>query len=44
MSLADAAAWADVDMILAPDEVQAGIYADLYVLMIAQKGPGHTVP
>lgn len=71
--LADSAAWADVVMILTPDEVQADIYhdhladrmkqgaalmfahgfnvhfnfieprADLDVLMIAPKGPGHTV-
>ena len=70
---ADAAAWADVVMILAPDEHQAAIYADdlaanlkpgaalafahglnihfgliepradLDVIMIAPKGPGHTV-
>ncbi len=73
MSNADAAAWADVTMILAPDEHQAAIYADdlhanlkqgatiafahglnvhfgliearpdLDVIMIAPKGPGHTV-
>ncbi|MBX9859854.1 MAG: ketol-acid reductoisomerase [Sphingomonas sp.] len=73
MSNAEAAAWADVTMILAPDEHQAAIYADdlhanlkqgatiafahglnihfgliepradLDVIMIAPKGPGHTV-
>jgi ketol-acid reductoisomerase len=73
LSNADAAAWADVVMILAPDEHQAAIYADdlhanmkqgaalafahglnihfgliepradLDVIMIAPKGPGHTV-
>ena len=73
MSNADAAAWADIVMILAPDEHQAAIYADdlhanlkpgaaiafahglnihfgliepradLDVIMIAPKGPGHTV-
>ncbi len=73
LSNADAAAWADIVMILAPDEHQAGIYADDYhanmkpgaalafahglnvhfgliepredldVIMIAPKGPGHTV-
>jgi ketol-acid reductoisomerase len=73
MSNADAARWADLVMILAPDEHQAGIYdadlhanlkpgaalafahglnvhfglieprADLDVIMIAPKGPGHTV-
>ncbi len=73
MSNADAAAWADIVMILAPDEHQAAIYADnlaaalrpgatlafahglnihfglieprpdLDVVMIAPKGPGHTV-
>ena len=73
MTNADAAAWADVVMILAPDEHQAAIYAediapnikpgaalafahglnvhfgliepraDLDVIMIAPKGPGHTV-
>ncbi|ASV88615.1 ketol-acid reductoisomerase (plasmid) [Ochrobactrum quorumnocens] len=71
--LAEAAAWADVVMILTPDEVQADIYhshladqmkqgaalmfahgfnvhfdfieprPDLDVLMVAPKGPGHTV-
>jgi ketol-acid reductoisomerase len=70
---ADAAAWADIVMFLAPDEHQAAIYADDYhanmkpgaalafahglnvhfgliepradldVIMIAPKGPGHTV-
>jgi len=70
---ADAAAWADILMILAPDEHQAAIYAedlhanmkpgaalafahglnvhfgliepraDIDVIMIAPKGPGHTV-
>ncbi|MGQ5700898.1 ketol-acid reductoisomerase [Sandaracinobacteroides sp. A072] len=73
MSNAEAAAWADIVMILAPDEHQAAIYADdlaanlkqgaalafahglnvhfgliepradLDVIMIAPKGPGHTV-
>ena len=73
MSNKDAAAWADLVMILAPDEHQAAIYADdlhanlkqgaalafahglnihfgliepradLDVVMIAPKGPGHTV-
>ena len=73
MANKDAAAWADVVMILAPDEHQAAIYADdlhahlkhgatlafahglnvhfgliepradLDVIMIAPKGPGHTV-
>ncbi|MBK6706479.1 MAG: ketol-acid reductoisomerase [Sphingomonadales bacterium] len=73
LSNAEAAAWADVVMILAPDEHQAAIYADdlhanmkqgaalafahglnvhfgliepradLDVIMIAPKGPGHTV-
>jgi ketol-acid reductoisomerase len=73
MSNKDAAAWADIVMILAPDEHQAAIYAedlhgnmkegaalafahglnvhfglieprsDLDVIMIAPKGPGHTV-
>jgi len=73
MSNAEAAAWADVLMILAPDEFQADIYAadihahlrpgaalafahglnvhfgliepraDVDVIMIAPKGPGHTV-
>ena len=73
MSNRDAAAWADLVMILAPDEHQAAIYADdlhahlkegaalafahglnihfgliepradLDVIMIAPKGPGHTV-
>ncbi|MEX6725300.1 ketol-acid reductoisomerase [Parapedomonas caeni] len=73
MSNADAAAWADVLMILAPDEHQAAIYnddikgnlrpgaalafahglnihfglieapKDIDVIMIAPKGPGHTV-
>ena len=72
-SNADAAAWADIVMMLAPDEHQAAIYADdlhanlkqgatlafahglnvhfgliepradLDVIMIAPKGPGHTV-
>ena len=72
-SNADAAAWADIVMVLAPDEHQAAIYAadyhdhmkhgaalafahglnihfgliepraDLDVIMIAPKGPGHTV-
>jgi ketol-acid reductoisomerase len=73
LSNADAARWADIVMILAPDEHQAAIYAedlapnlkqgaalalahglnvhfgliepraDLDVIMIAPKGPGHTV-
>ncbi|RZF66482.1 ketol-acid reductoisomerase [Sphingomonas populi] len=73
MPTAEAAAWADITMILAPDENQAAIYAqdlhanlkqgatiafahglnihfgliepreDLDVIMIAPKGPGHTV-
>jgi ketol-acid reductoisomerase len=73
MANADAAAWADILMVLAPDEHQAAIYADdlhahmkpgaalafahglnvhfgliepradIDVIMIAPKGPGHTV-
>jgi ketol-acid reductoisomerase len=73
MNPADAAKWADVVMMLTPDELQADIYreslapnmkdgaallfahglnvhfnlieprADLDVLMVAPKGPGHTV-
>ncbi len=73
MTNADAAAWADIVMILAPDEYQADLYAkdihanmksgaalafahglnvhfgliepraDVDVIMIAPKGPGHTV-
>src|SRR6202047_4080 len=73
MEVADAAKWADVMMMLTPDELQGDIYrehlagnmkqgaalmfahglnihfnlieprADLDVLMIARKGPGHTV-
>ncbi|MBX3479856.1 MAG: ketol-acid reductoisomerase [Caulobacter sp.] len=73
MSVADAAKWADVLMILAPDELQRGIYNEeiapnirdgaallfahglnvhfgliepkstVDVLMVAPKGPGHTV-
>ena len=73
MSVADAAKWADVVMMLTPDELQAEIYEehlrdnlkegaallfahglnihfnlieprkDLDVLMVAPKGPGHTV-
>ncbi|MBU6208275.1 MAG: ketol-acid reductoisomerase, partial [Alphaproteobacteria bacterium] len=73
MTNADAAKWADILMVLAPDEHQAAIYADdlaanmkqgaalafahglnihfgliearkdLDVIMIAPKGPGHTV-
>ncbi|MBI1181542.1 MAG: ketol-acid reductoisomerase [Alphaproteobacteria bacterium] len=73
MSPADAAKWADVMMVLTPDEHQAGLYADdlaanmkqgaalmfahglnihfrlieprpdLDVMMVAPKGPGHTV-
>jgi len=72
-SVADAAKWADLVMVLTPDELQADIYAeqlapnlkqgaalafahglaihfnlieprkDLDVIMIAPKGPGHTV-
>jgi ketol-acid reductoisomerase len=73
MSVGDAAKWADLLMVLAPDELQAGIYkadiepnlrdgaallfahglnvhfgliepkASVDVLMVAPKGPGHTV-
>ena len=73
MTVAEAAAWADAIMILAPDELQRGIYeheiaphirdgaallfahglnvhfkliepkASIDVLMVAPKGPGHTV-
>ncbi len=73
MEVADAAKWADVVMMLTPDELQGDIYrdhlhanmkngaallfahglnvhfnlieprADLDVLMVAPKGPGHTV-
>ena len=73
MTVAEAAAWADIIMILAPDEHQAAIYRDeiapnirdgaalmfahglnihfrliepkptIDVLMVAPKGPGHTV-
>ena len=73
MSVADCAKWADVVMMLTPDELQADIYrdhlaanmkkgaallfahglnvhfnlieprADIDVLMVAPKGPGHTV-
>ena len=73
MEVAEAAKWADVMMMLTPDELQAEIYrdhlaanmkkgaalmfahglnihfnlieprADLDVMMIAPKGPGHTV-
>jgi ketol-acid reductoisomerase len=73
MSVADTAKWADVIMMLTPDELQADIYArdladnmkngaalmfahglnvhfnlieprkDIDVLMVAPKGPGHTV-
>ncbi|MBV8849245.1 MAG: ketol-acid reductoisomerase [Methylobacteriaceae bacterium] len=73
MSVADCAKWADVIMMLTPDELQADIYArelaenmkngaalmfahglnvhfnlieprkDIDVLMVAPKGPGHTV-
>jgi ketol-acid reductoisomerase len=73
LTVAEAAAWADVLMILAPDELQRGIYeheiapnirdgaallfahglnvhfkliepkASIDVLMVAPKGPGHTV-
>jgi ketol-acid reductoisomerase len=73
MSVAEASAWADAIMVLAPDELQRGIYSEeiapnirdgaallfahglnihfnliepkstIDVLMIAPKGPGHTV-
>jgi len=73
MSVAEASAWADAIMVLAPDELQRGIYANeiaphirdgaallfahglnvhfnliepkstIDVLMVAPKGPGHTV-
>ncbi|HTX51250.1 MAG TPA: ketol-acid reductoisomerase [Caulobacteraceae bacterium] len=73
MTVADAAKWADMIMVLAPDELQRGIYeaeiapnirdgaallfahglnihfqliepkASIDVLMVAPKGPGHTV-
>src|SRR5215212_210929 len=48
MSNTDAAKWADIVMVLAPDELQAGLYGnesrpDMDVFMIAPKGPGHTV-
>ena len=73
MTVAEAAAWADAIMVLAPDELQRGIYLDdiapnirdgaallfahglnihfqliepkpsIDVLMVAPKGPGHTV-
>ena len=73
MSVAEAAAWADLIMVLAPDELQRGIYENeiaphirdgaallfahglnihfgliepkptVDVLMVAPKGPGHTV-
>ena len=73
MNVADAAKWADVMMMVTPDELQADIYAqdlaanmkngaallfahgfnvhfrlieprsDLDILMVAPKGPGHTV-
>ena len=73
LTVAEAAAWADMLMILAPDELQRGIYeheiapnirdgaallfahglnvhfkliepkASIDVLMVAPKGPGHTV-
>ena len=73
MSVADAAQWADIVMMLTPDELQADIYRhelapnmkkgaalmfahglnihfnqieprpDLDILMVAPKGPGHTV-
>src|SRR5260221_971602 len=73
MTVAEAAAWADLVMVLAPDELQRGIYENeiapnirdgaallfahglnihfrlieprvsLDVLMVAPKGPGHTV-
>ncbi|HWA63529.1 MAG TPA: ketol-acid reductoisomerase [Caulobacteraceae bacterium] len=73
MSVAEASAWADAIMVLAPDELQRGIYeneigphirdgaallfahglnvhfnliepkASIDVLMVAPKGPGHTV-
>src|ERR1700751_4180981 len=45
--VAEGAKWADLVMMLTPDELQGDIYrdprADLDVLMIAPKGPGHTV-
>src|SRR5499427_7224269 len=49
--VAEAAKWADVMMMLTPDELQGDIYRDHLhanmkqgaVLMIAPKGPGHTV-
>jgi ketol-acid reductoisomerase len=45
MSVADCAKWADVIMMLTPDELQADIYARELadMLMVAPKGPGHTV-
>src|SRR6478736_1847255 len=60
MEVAEAAKWADVMMMLTPDELQGDIYREhlhanmkngaalmfahgLDVLMIAPKGPGHTV-
>src|ERR1700742_1694509 len=39
MSVADAAKWADLLMVLAPDELQRGIYN----AVVAPKGAGHTV-
>ena len=41
MTPAEAAAAGDIIMMLTPDEKQADIYKD--VIMIAPKGPGHTV-
>ena len=52
--IAEAVAWADVVTVLAPDQVQAALYeaeiapnikpsADIDVVMVAPKGPGHTV-
>jgi len=55
MEVAEAAKWADLVMMLTPDELQGDIYrehvhfglieppADIDVIMIAPKGPGHTV-
>ena len=44
MNVADASKWADVIMMLTPDELQGEIYKnDIDVFMVAPKGPGHTV-
>src|SRR5712671_2274170 len=51
MEVAEAAKWADVMMMLTPDELQGDIYRDHLhanmktdaALMFAPKGPGHTV-